>query len=94
MKTITVKKDGAPPETAEQTLAVAGSAVAYLTTLEAGDKVKLVLTKDIATSKESVTSIEKTEDGQAVARGLPSGAGARKADRQSSQLSGATARVA
>ncbi len=59
VKTITVKKDGAPPETAEQTLAVAGSAVAYLTTLKAGDKVKLVLTKDLATSKESVTSIEK-----------------------------------
>ena len=59
VKTITVKKDGAPPETAQETLSVAGPAVAYLATIKAGDKVKLVLTKDLATSKENVTSIEK-----------------------------------
>ena len=61
VKTITVKKEGAPPESAQETLPVAGPAVAFLTTLKAGEKVKLVLTKDLATSKESVTSIEKSK---------------------------------
>jgi hypothetical protein len=61
VKTITVKKDGAPPETAQETLNVAGPAVAQLATLKAGDKLKLVLTKDLATSKDSVTSIEKSK---------------------------------
>ena len=40
---------------------MAGPAVAFLTTLKAGEKVTLVLTKDLATSKESVTSIEKSK---------------------------------
>jgi len=59
VKTITVKREGAPPEAAQETLPVAGPAVAYLATIKTGDKVKLILTKDPATSKESVTSIEK-----------------------------------
>ena len=59
VKTITVKRDGAPPDSAQETLPVAGSAVERLSTIKAGEKVRLVLTMDPATSKESVTSIEK-----------------------------------
>jgi hypothetical protein len=59
VKTITVRKEGDPSDAAQQALPVAGAAVARLSTIKAGDKVKLVLTMDPATSKESVTSIEK-----------------------------------
>ena len=38
---------------------MAGAAVARLSTIKAGEKVKLVLTTDPATSAVSVTSIEK-----------------------------------
>ena len=38
---------------------VAGTAVARLSTIKAGDKVTLTLTMDPVTNKESVTSIEK-----------------------------------
>ncbi len=59
VKTITVTKEGATTDTAQETLPVAGAAVARLSTIKAGEKVKLVLTIDPLTSKESVTSIEK-----------------------------------
>jgi hypothetical protein len=59
VKTITVRKEGAPSDAPQETLPVAGAAVARLSTVKAGEKVKLVLTMDPATSKESVTSIEK-----------------------------------
>jgi hypothetical protein len=59
VKTITVRKEGAAPDAAQETLPVAGAAVARLSTIKAGEKVKLVLTTDPLTSKESVTSIEK-----------------------------------
>ena len=59
VKTITVRKEGDSSDAAQQALPVAGAAVARLSTIKAGDKVKLVLTMDPATSKESVTSIEK-----------------------------------
>jgi hypothetical protein len=59
VKTITVRKEGASPEEAQKSLDVAGAAVARLSSIKAGEKVKLVLTTDPATSKESVTSIEK-----------------------------------
>ena len=62
VKTITVKKEGATATAAEETLTVAGSAVSRLSSIKAGDKVKLTLTTDPATSKESVTSIEKASD--------------------------------
>ncbi len=55
VKTITVKSaPGSQPET----LPVAEIAVAKLDTVKAGEKVKLVLTMDSATNKETVTSIE------------------------------------
>ena len=59
VKTITVRKEGATSAAAEETLTVAGSAVSRLSSIKAGDKVKLTLTTDPTTSKESVTSIEK-----------------------------------
>jgi hypothetical protein len=59
VKTITVRKEGDTTAAAEQALPVAGKAVASLSTIKPGDKVKLVLTTDPATSKESVTSIEQ-----------------------------------
>ena len=59
VKTITVRKEGDTTAAAEQALPVAGKAVARLNTIKPGDKVKLVLTTDPATSKESVTSIEQ-----------------------------------
>ncbi len=59
VKTITVRKEGAPTDAPQETLPVAGAAVARLSTIKAGEKVKLVLTMDPATSQESVTSIEK-----------------------------------
>ncbi len=62
VKTITVRKEGATTTSAEETLTVAGSAVSRLSSIKAGDKVKLTLTTDPATSKESVTSIEKASD--------------------------------
>ncbi len=62
VKTITVRKEGAATTSAEETLTVAGSAVSRLSSIKAGDKVKLTLTTDPATSKESVTSIEKAGD--------------------------------
>jgi hypothetical protein len=62
VKTITVRKEGATTTSAEETLTVAGSAVSRLSSIKAGDKVKLTLTTDPTTSKESVTSIEKASD--------------------------------
>lgn len=59
VKTITVKKDGTSMDAVQETLPVAGAAVARLSTIKAGEKVKLVLTTDPATSAVSVTSIEK-----------------------------------
>ena len=59
VKTITVRKEGDTSETAQQALPVTGTAVARLSTIKPGDKVTLVLSMDPATSKESVTSIEK-----------------------------------
>jgi hypothetical protein len=59
VKTITVRKEGAGTDAAQETLPVAGAAVARLSTIKAGEKVKLVLTMDPVTSKESVTSIEQ-----------------------------------
>ncbi len=59
VKTITVRKEGASATAEQETLTVAGAAVSRLSSIKAGDKVKLTLTKDPATSKESVTSIEK-----------------------------------
>ena len=55
VKTITVRSaPGSQPET----LPVAEIAVGKLDTVKAGEKVKLVLTMDSATNKETVTSIE------------------------------------
>jgi len=62
VKTITVRKEGASASTAQETLTVAGAAVSRLSSIKAGDKVKLTLTTDPTTSKESVTSIEKEKD--------------------------------
>ena len=62
VKTITVRKEGTTTTSGEETLAVAGSAVSRLSSIKAGDKVKLTLTTDPATYKESVTSIEKASD--------------------------------
>jgi hypothetical protein len=62
VKTITVRKEGASSDTAQQTLTVAGAAVSRLGSIKAGDKVKLTLTTDPTTSRESVTSIEKDGD--------------------------------
>jgi hypothetical protein len=59
VKTITVRKEGASVGAAQETLSVAGAAVSRLSTIKAGDKVKLTLTTDPTTSKQSVTSIEK-----------------------------------
>jgi len=59
VKTITVRKEGAATETTPETLNVAGAAVARLSTIKAGEKVRLVLTVDPGTSMENVTSIEK-----------------------------------
>jgi hypothetical protein len=60
VKTITVRKEGGSATSMDQqTLTVAGSAVSRLSSIKAGDKVKLTLTTDPTTSKESVTSIEK-----------------------------------
>src|SRR5574342_856557 len=58
VKTITVRKEGATTGSDQETLTVAGSAVSRLSSVKAGDKVKLTLTTDPTTSKESVTSIE------------------------------------
>lgn len=55
VKTITFRsKPGSEPET----LPVAEAAAAKLGAVKAGEKVKLVLTMDSATNKETVTSIE------------------------------------
>jgi len=55
VKTITVRsKPGSEPET----LPVAAAAAAKLDTVKAGEKVKLVLSMDSVTNKETVTSIE------------------------------------
>jgi len=59
VKTITVRKEGASTSADQETLTVAGSAVSRLSSIKAGDRVKLTLTTDPTTSKESVTSIEK-----------------------------------
>jgi predicted RND superfamily exporter protein len=59
VKTITVRKEKSAPESQPETLPVAGAAVAHLVTVKTGEKVKLVLTMDPATNKESVTAIEK-----------------------------------
>jgi hypothetical protein len=60
VKTITVRDDKAAPGSQPETLTVSGAAVASLANVKTGEKVKLVLTKDPATNKESVTSIEKS----------------------------------
>jgi len=57
-----VRKEGTTTTSGEETLTVAGSAVSRLSSVKAGDKVKLTLTTDPATYKESVTSIEKASD--------------------------------
>jgi hypothetical protein len=54
-----VRNEKSAPESQPQTLPVAGAAIANLATVKTGEKVKLVLTMDPATNKESVTSIEK-----------------------------------
>jgi len=59
VKTITVRTEGSAPESRPDTLPVAGAAVARLSTIKAGEKVKLVITTDAATHEERVTSIEK-----------------------------------
>ena len=59
VKTITVRNEKSAPESQPQTLPVAGSAVSHLVSIKTGEKVKLVLTMDPVTNKESVTSIEK-----------------------------------
>jgi len=59
VKTITVRNEKSTPESLPETLPVAGAAIANLATIKRGEKVKLVLTMDPATNKESVTSIEK-----------------------------------
>lgn len=59
VKTITVRNETSAPGSQPETLPVAGAAVAHLSTIKSGEKVKLVLTMDPATNKESVTSIEK-----------------------------------
>lgn len=59
VKTITVRNEKSAPESQPETLPVAGAALARLVTIKTGEKVKLVLTMDPATNKESVTSIEK-----------------------------------
>lgn len=59
VKTITVRSEKSAPGSQPETLPVAGAALAHLVTVKTGEKVKLVLTIDPATNKESVTSIEK-----------------------------------
>ena len=59
VKTITVRSEKSAPGMQPETLPVAGAAVARLVDVKAGEKVKLVLTMDPSTNKESVTSIEK-----------------------------------
>lgn len=62
VKTITVRREKSEPGSQPETLSVAGAAVAHLGSIKTGEKVKLVLTMDPATNKESVTSIEKPKD--------------------------------
>lgn len=64
VKTITVRREKSAPEAQPETLPVAGAAVAHLVSVKTGEKVKLVLTMDPATNKESVTSIEKPRPDQ------------------------------
>jgi hypothetical protein len=59
VKTITVRSDKSAPGEQPETLPVAGAALANLVSIKTGEKVKLVLTTDPITNKESVTSIEK-----------------------------------
>jgi hypothetical protein len=59
VKTITVRNEMSAPSSQPETLPVAGAALANLVSIKTGEKVKLVLTKDPVTNKESVTSIEK-----------------------------------
>jgi hypothetical protein len=59
VKTITVRSDKSDPGSQPETLPVAGAALANLVSIKTGEKVKLVLTTDPITNKESVTSIEK-----------------------------------
>jgi hypothetical protein len=63
VKTITVKPEGsvATSSPSEATLPVDEKAVAKLTSIKVGEKVKLVLKRDATTGKESVTSIEKSK---------------------------------
>ena len=61
VKTITVRSETGAPGAQPKTLPVAGAAVARLSSIKEGEKVKLVLSIDPATNKESVTSIEKSE---------------------------------
>jgi len=59
VKTITVRNEKSAPGSQPETLPVSGSAVASLASIKSGEKVKLVLTMDPSTNKESVTAIEK-----------------------------------
>ncbi len=59
VKTITVRSEKSAPGAQPETLPVAGAALANLVSVKTGEKVKLVLTTDPITNKESVTSIEK-----------------------------------
>jgi hypothetical protein len=61
VKTITIRSSaqGSQPET----LPVAEGAAARLADFKAGEKVKLVLTTDPTTNKETVTSIQKPSPG-------------------------------
>ena len=59
VKTITVRSEKSDPASQPETLPVAGAALANLVSVKTGEKVKLVLTTDPLTNKDSVTSIEK-----------------------------------
>ena len=59
VKTITVRNEKSAPGSQPETLPVSGSAIASLASVKSGEKVKLVLTMDPSTNKESVTAIEK-----------------------------------
>jgi hypothetical protein len=60
VKTITIRSLKSAPGSEPETLPVAGAAVASLGSIQSGERVKLVLTMDPATNKESVTAIEKS----------------------------------
>jgi hypothetical protein len=59
VKTITVRNAKSGSDAQPETLTVSGAALSSLTNVKAGEKVKLVLSMDPMTNKQSVTSIEK-----------------------------------